>query len=101
MSITINLQSVHQGFETHFKGSPGVVVRAPGRVNLIGEHVDYNNGPVLPLAIELQVIIAARLTSTRMARIQSQGWPTPVEIALESEPQRGEPEWGNYVRGVI
>ena len=51
---------VRQTFRRHFQAEPFVVVRAPGRVNLIGEHTDYNDGFVLPMAIDRAVWIALR-----------------------------------------
>ena len=45
-------------FIEHFGGQPAWVVRAPGRVNLIGDHTDYNDGFVMPLAIDRQILIA-------------------------------------------
>ena len=51
---------VQNAFEQHFSGAPGAWVQAPGRVNLIGEHTDYNDGFVLPCAIDYHTLIAAR-----------------------------------------
>ena len=73
---------------------------APGRVNLIGEHIDYCDGFVLPLAIERYVVIAACPNGTNTARISSEGL-APIEIDLTTDQQLGEPKWSNYLRGVI
>ena len=51
---------VLQEFTSRFGGNPDRIVRAPGRVNLIGEHTDYNDGYVLPLAIDPAIWIALR-----------------------------------------
>ncbi|RYZ42815.1 MAG: galactokinase, partial [Myxococcaceae bacterium] len=48
-------EQVEQDFHTRFGAAPTAVVRAPGRVNLIGEHTDYNDGFVLPIAIDREV----------------------------------------------
>ena len=53
-------EQVEQDFHTRFGVPPPTVVRAPGRVNLIGEHTDYNDGFVLPMAIDREVWIALR-----------------------------------------
>ena len=51
-------QNLEQAFATYFNAKPSFIVRAPGRVNLIGEHTDYNDGFVLPMAIDRAVWIA-------------------------------------------
>ena len=56
----LTLQSIQQVFSDYFNAKPAIVVRAPGRVNLIGEHTDYNDGFVLPMAIDRAVWIALR-----------------------------------------
>jgi galactokinase len=52
-------------FQTLYQSAPPLVARAPGRVNLIGEHTDYNDGFVLPMAIDRAVVIAFRPTCRR------------------------------------
>jgi galactokinase len=79
---------------------PTFTAAAPGRVNLTGEHIDYCDGFVLPLAIERYVVITARPTDTGIARVVSQGLD-PVEIDLNSSQKVGHPKWSNYLRGVI
>lgn len=54
----MNYKTISQFFETYFNAKPKFIVRAPGRVNLIGEHTDYNAGFVLPIAIDREVCIA-------------------------------------------
>ncbi len=78
------------------------MVFAPGRVNLIGEHTDYNDGYVLPMAIDLGVAIAARPRDDQRVRLwSSQLDLEPVEIDLAQPIQPAEPAWSNYVRGVL
>ncbi len=78
-------------------GEPDVVVRAPGRVNLIGDHTDYNGGFVLPMAIERATWIAARGAANGRVRATSEELG-PAEFPLE-DLAAGE-GWAEYVKGV-
>ena len=83
-------------FATSFATDPTVTTSAPGRVNLIGEHTDYNGGPVLPLAIERRTAISARAAS---------GWTFASAVDQEvhrldvDAPMRRE--WTDYLVGVV
>jgi galactokinase len=85
---------------SNFKVESTLVALAPGRVNLIGEHIDYCDGFVLPLAIERYVVIAARPNDSQTARITSTGEAT-IEIDLSKAQEIADPKWSNYLRGVI
>jgi len=74
---------------------------APGRVNLIGEHTDYNDGFVLPMAIERHVTINVRPRSGRLAVLRTQRDRRPVTIDLAAPIEPTGRHWSNYVRGVI
>jgi galactokinase len=77
------------------------VVRAPGRVNLIGEHTDYNDGFVFPMAIEPEVTLVCRSRDDGNVRLASTVFPGEfVEFSLQARIERGKPAWGNYCRGV-
>lgn len=82
------------------KAEATTVAAAPGRVNLIGEHIDYCDGFVLPLAIERYIVIAAAPNSTSTARIGSVGQDV-VDIDLSVPQVISEVKWSNYLRGVI
>lgn len=96
---------LRQEFLQHFgdgKASPITLVRAPGRVNLIGEHTDYNDGFVFPMAIEPEVRIAGRSRSDGLIRLASTAFAGQVvEFSIEKKIERGEPKWANYSRGVV
>lgn len=92
-------------FQKHVGRNPRWVVAAPGRVNLIGEHTDYNDGFVLPMAIERRVVIAAdRPVDAALdgrARVISTAEKAPAVIAVEGDIQPGEVRWSSYVQGVV
>jgi galactokinase len=74
--------------------------RAPGRVNLIGEHTDYNDGFVLPVAIDRDMLFAARSRDDRRVRLHSLNFDASSEFSLD-EVRRDEAQpWSNYARGV-
>jgi galactokinase len=80
---------------------PVHIIRAPGRVNLIGEHTDYNDGFVFPMAIEPEVRIACRLRDDEMVRLASTAFEARiVEFSVQKHIERGEPTWANYSKGV-
>jgi galactokinase len=80
---------------------PVRIIRAPGRVNLIGEHTDYNDGFVLPMAIEPHVLLAVRARGDSIVRLRSDAFAGQiVEFDLSRRIERGQPAWANYVRGV-
>ena len=62
-------EQVSESFVELFGGKPSVIARAPGRVNLIGEHTDYNDGFVLPMAIDRAIWIAARPRTDGLVRV--------------------------------
>lgn len=77
------------------------VVRAPGRVNLIGEHTDYNDGFVLPAAIDRDVILAARARADRRVRVYSLDYRERVEFSLDDIAYDLDHPWSNYLRGTL
>ncbi|MEN8772291.1 MAG: galactokinase [Akkermansiaceae bacterium] len=93
-------QDARDSLKTNFNVDSTFVAVAPGRVNLIGEHIDYCDGFVLPLAIARYVVIAARPNDLQIARITTTD-ETAVEINLSEEQQIAEPKWSNYLRGII
>lgn len=92
--------AARRGLEAAWGRAATLVVAAPGRVNLIGEHVDYCDGFVLPFALDRAVVIAAAVHDRPEVRIASASG-APATIALDRPVERGLPAWTNYVRGVI
>jgi galactokinase len=86
-------------FERRFGGIPSLVARAPGRVNLIGDHTDYNDGYVLPMAIDRAVWIALRARSDSRVAIHSLDFDEDAEFDIGQDARRGS-GWQEYVRGV-
>ncbi|MGQ9674696.1 MAG: galactokinase [Chloroflexota bacterium] len=89
-----------EAFARQFGGAPDIVVRAPGRVNLIGEHTDYNDGFVLPMAIDYDVRIAARARPDRTVRLYSATFDQGDVFSLDQVQPSADLQWANYVRGV-
>jgi galactokinase len=82
-------------------GGKAHVIRAPGRVNLIGEHTDYNDGFVFPMAIEPHVLLACRSRDDGEVRLASSAFPSEiVRFSVQSKIAPAEPAWANYSRGV-
>jgi galactokinase len=86
-------------FQQHFGYAP-VVVRAPGRINLIGEHTDYNEGLVLPAAIDKEIVFALGLNGTATVRLLAHDKGETHETTLPVR-QPGPVEWANYLLGVV
>lgn len=88
-------------FARCFGRPPRWLVAAPGRVNLIGEHTDYNDGFVLPMAIERYMVLAADRNPSRDVTIHSITTGETARFSVRRPPARGEPHWSNYLRGVV
>jgi galactokinase len=81
-------------------GVEAAVYRAPGRVNLIGEHTDYNAGFVFPAAIDLFAWVAIAPRSDRRIHLQSENFGQAAELDLDSGPRAASRQWSSYVFGV-
>jgi galactokinase len=77
-----------------------IEVRAPGRVNLIGEHTDYNDGFVLPMALDRATVILCRRRDDRTIRLYSAALNEMVEFSVDQPVRKDPPSWSLYVRGV-
>jgi galactokinase len=94
----ISVQDLRRKFVARF-GGDARVFRAPGRVNLIGEHVDYNEGWVLPLAIDRSCFVLARLRNDHRLLMHSEQMKETIEFGFDAPLPSGH-HWSNYVRGV-
>ncbi|GLT15348.1 galactokinase [Vibrio algivorus] len=97
------IEAVSSAFESVFGYSAGNIIQAPGRVNLIGEHTDYNDGFVLPCAIDYQAIVAANNREDTIVRVIAVDYNNQVNEFDISEPLVFDQDtmWVNYIRGVI
>ena len=99
--MSIDPAILSQRFEQINGRSPEGIVRAPGRVNLIGEHTDYNDGFVLPIAIDRCTLAAWAVCDDRTVTFTSLQQETPAEVKLDEPVEPGEPAWANYPKGVL
>jgi len=89
-------------FQKHHGRAPRWIVAAPGRVNVIGEHTDYNDGFVLPMAIERYAIMAADSSSSSSSfSIYDTQFKESATIDVSAPVTKGSPKWSNYIRGVL
>jgi len=103
LDMTLDLLAERSGelFARCFGHAPRWQVAAPGRVNLIGEHTDYNEGFVLPMAIERHTVISADRNPRREVTLHSTATGSTASFSVRTPVRRGEPGWSNYLRGVI
>ncbi len=92
-------EDVAAAFSFRFGKAPQWICRAPGRVNIIGEHTDYNGGFVLPMAINHSVWIALRPRFDKEVRVYSLDFGESISFSL-SNPKRSGPSWSEYIKAV-
>lgn len=93
-------QPLIDNFIRHFDTEPSAVAIGPGRVNLIGEHTDYNDGFVLPLALKRDVRLVFRPRADRHVRIYSAEYDGIYEFDLDDPAYNKETLWANYIQGT-
>ncbi len=98
METSTIAQSVYQKYKSSFDGPP-VIVRSPGRVNIIGEHTDYNEGFVLPAAIDKAAYVAAGKRADDTIQLYSVEFNESFESCI-THLQRSDKGWPNYILGV-
>lgn len=95
----VNLDILIDQFQ-HTFGNPARIFSAPGRVNLIGEHTDYNDGFVLPIAIDRRTYVAAAANNSDFVRVQSLDLNEASAFALGEPDVLSGPKWLGYIAGV-
>lgn len=95
------IQSTTDFFKKTFGNSPQKIVLSPGRINIIGEHIDYNDGFVLPAAIDKVICFAFEKTNSETSTIVAIDLNESFEINVENPVTLHEVIWTNYFRGVV
>lgn len=101
--MTVTLDRARSAFAESFGGAPALVARAPGRVNLIGEHTDYNDGFVLPAAITGQSLVAVRAREDRIiTAVAADFGNAVVRFSLDAPfAHDADAPWADYLRGMV
>ena len=94
------ITQARDAFASVFEGQADVVVQAPGRVNLIGEHTDYNEGFVFPAAIDRWAVVAARSRADSRVRIYSAMHEEVAEFGVD-DVLEAQGSWADYPKGVV
>ncbi|MBC7188462.1 MAG: galactokinase [Calditrichaeota bacterium] len=101
MTTLCELNELREKFSSLFGDQPEVLVRAAGRVNLIGEHTDYNDGFVLPAAIDRHICLLARRRPGRIVRAYAAEFNDLATFPVHAIPEEQHGHWTVYLRGVI
>ncbi|NLV45191.1 MAG: galactokinase [Candidatus Hydrogenedentes bacterium] len=98
MSTDVNHAA--KAFKSYFGITPLLAARAPGRVNIIGEHTDYNDGFVLPMAIEHDTVIVGRPRTDKLLRMRAENLDLNAEARLDARVRNADQPWTDYLVGV-
>jgi galactokinase len=99
MKDTNQITRAVEGFERHFRSHPTYISTAPGRVNLIGEHTDYQRGYVFPCAIDLSVTVAISVADD-CSEVVSEGFGSTGKFILRDRHSIPSQKWARYALGV-
>ncbi len=97
----MNKAEVSTLFAQQFNEAPSFVIASPGRINLIGEHVDYNSGFVLPAAIDKYMYVAVSKRNDHQIVLHAADISQHYQTSLDAALQRSNLDWPNYVLGVV
>lgn len=102
MSKDLLIRNAQTQFEFIYSRKPTCYAYAPGRVNIIGEHVDYNDGFVMPCAIDFGTVVCGAKNNLNLIRIYSVDFSREIEeIDIFKPINAKQGEWSNYLRGVV
>ena len=93
-------RDIQSKFKEIFNDEP-LVVRAPGRINLIGEHTDYNDGFVMPAAVDREIFFGVSRSKDQRSVVYAINYNEQFEINLDDIKPVGAPRWANYLLGVL
>lgn len=101
-SVLVNTypEKITEAFVYVFGKNPSFVVRAPGRINLIGEHTDYNNGFVLPAAIDKAIYLAIAPRTDRLCKLYAADLDDTYEFSVDKL-EKSPKSWANYLIGIV
>jgi galactokinase len=100
-ALLMTVSALSSAFQQRFDAAPTLLLRAPGRINLIGEHTDYNDGLVLPAAIDKEIRFALRLNGTDRIRLVALDFDATYEVAVADIAPIPDGHWANYQLGVV
>ena len=95
------MADIKEEFQKRFQKKPDHIFFSPGRVNLIGEHIDYNGGKVMPCAISLGTYLAIAKNTDKVFRFQCLDFPETAELHLQDSYTKSGKEWFNYPLGIL
>ncbi len=98
---TTDTQDVSTLFKKHFNQTPTYTVRAPGRLELLGNHTDYNDGLVMALAVDKYIFFAASPRTDGKIELISSAFPQPEIFPVDKIEKNPAAPWANYVKGVL
>jgi galactokinase len=96
----ISKEQVEHRYKTLFGTEPSHIVRSPGRINIIGEHTDYNEGFVLPTAIDKAIYVAVGRREDNQIRLYAEDFRAYFDVAID-DIQPVDLGWPNYILGVV
>jgi galactokinase len=95
------MADIKEEFQKRFQKKPDHIFFSPGRVNLIGEHIDYNGGEVMPCAISLGTYLAISKNTDKVFRFQCLNFPETAELHVQRSYTKSGKEWFNYPLGIL